>query len=85
MTAQPVHPVHPVHPAHRRIESGDLAVPRTRVQLTNGATFDRYCTAGPGSEPEVGLPARRAAACSHLVASTRTTPLKNPLHLRRAS
>ncbi|WP_408896723.1 phosphomethylpyrimidine synthase ThiC [Nocardioides sp. R1-1] len=54
-----------VHPAHTRIlksdESGELAVPFTRVALTNGETFDRYCTEGPGSDPEVGLPPLRAA------------------------
>lgn len=49
-----------VHPAHTRIEVGDLRVPFTRVALTNGETFDRYCTSGPGSEPEAGLPPRRA-------------------------
>ncbi|NYJ02712.1 phosphomethylpyrimidine synthase [Nocardioides thalensis] len=49
-----------VHPAHTRIEQGPLRVPVTRVALTNGETFDRYCTEGPGSEPERGLPARRA-------------------------
>lgn len=50
-----------VHPAHTRIETGDLRVPVTRVALTNGETFDRYCTEGPGSDPEVGLPPLRAA------------------------
>ncbi|HWJ10603.1 MAG TPA: phosphomethylpyrimidine synthase ThiC [Nocardioides sp.] len=50
-----------VHPAHTRIETGDLSVPFTRVALTNGETFDRYCTEGPGSDPEVGLPPLRAA------------------------
>ncbi|HWJ67826.1 MAG TPA: phosphomethylpyrimidine synthase ThiC, partial [Nocardioides sp.] len=50
-----------VHPAHTRIEVGDLKVPFTRVALTNGETFDRYCTEGPGSEPEVGLPPLRSA------------------------
>ncbi|WP_141012523.1 phosphomethylpyrimidine synthase ThiC [Nocardioides sambongensis] len=50
----------PVHPAHTRIEQGDLAVPSTRVALSNGESFDRYCTAGPGSVPEEGLPPRRA-------------------------
>lgn len=49
-----------VHPAHTRIESGPLRVPFTRVALTNGETFDRYCTEGPGSDPQVGLPALRA-------------------------
>ncbi|MBM0127885.1 phosphomethylpyrimidine synthase ThiC [Pimelobacter simplex] len=49
-----------VHPAHTRIEIGDLAVPFTRVALTNGETFDRYCTSGPGSDPEVGLAPLRA-------------------------
>ncbi|QIK74199.1 phosphomethylpyrimidine synthase ThiC [Nocardioides piscis] len=48
-----------VHPAHTRVLEGPLGVPRTRVQLTNGETFDRYCTQGPGSEPEVGLPRLR--------------------------
>ncbi len=49
-----------VHPAHSRIEVGDLKVPVTRVALTNGETFDRYCTEGPGSDPEVGLAPLRA-------------------------
>ncbi|MDN5744410.1 MAG: phosphomethylpyrimidine synthase ThiC, partial [Nocardioidaceae bacterium] len=48
-----------IHPTHRRIEVGDLNVPRTRISLTNGENFDRYCTQGPGSEPEEGLPALR--------------------------
>ncbi|WP_110239509.1 phosphomethylpyrimidine synthase ThiC [Nocardioides gilvus] len=53
--------VHPeaVHPAHLRITEGDLGVPRTRISLTNGETFDRYCTSGPGSDVEVGLPRLR--------------------------
>src|SRR5690606_25644857 len=34
-------------------------VPFTRVALTNGEHFDRYCTSGPGSGPEVGLPPLR--------------------------
>ncbi|GAB3251713.1 phosphomethylpyrimidine synthase ThiC [Nocardioides dilutus] len=49
-----------VHPAHTRIEVGDLKVPFTRVALTNGETFERYCTEGPGSDPERGLPPVRA-------------------------
>ncbi|MBO0767428.1 MAG: phosphomethylpyrimidine synthase ThiC [Solirubrobacterales bacterium] len=48
-----------IHPAHTRIEQGELNVPVTCVQLTNGETFHRYTTEGPGSEPEVGLPALR--------------------------
>jgi len=54
-----------VHEAHRRIlvDGGrpDVRVPFTRVDLTNGETFDRYCTEGPGSDPGVGLPPLRAA------------------------
>ncbi|HTW16679.1 MAG TPA: phosphomethylpyrimidine synthase ThiC [Nocardioides sp.] len=49
-----------IHPAHERVLTGPLDVRVTRVSLTNGETFDRYCTAGPGSDPEVGLPALRA-------------------------
>jgi phosphomethylpyrimidine synthase len=49
----------PVHPAHSRILKGDLRVPFTRVELTNGDHFDRYATEGPGSDPEVGLPRLR--------------------------
>jgi len=52
-----------VHPAHTRTHldgPGGLRVPFTRVQLTNGETFDRYATEGPGSDPEVGLPPLRA-------------------------
>ncbi|CAM3457669.1 phosphomethylpyrimidine synthase ThiC [Nocardioides dubius] len=48
-----------VHEAHtRRHLAGsrpDLQVPYTRVALTNGEHFDRYTTAGPGSDPEQGL------------------------------
>jgi phosphomethylpyrimidine synthase len=56
MTAQPV------HPAHTRVlvDHGDLGVPVTRVALTNGESFDRYCASGPGSDPEIGLPSLRA-------------------------
>ncbi|UAL30667.1 phosphomethylpyrimidine synthase ThiC [Nocardioides rotundus] len=49
-----------VHPAHERVLVGDRQVPVTRVTLTNGDTFDRYCTEGPGSDPERGLPPLRA-------------------------
>ena len=49
-----------VHPAHTRVEIGDLRVPVTRVRLTNGETFDRYTTAGPGSDPAAGLTPRRS-------------------------
>ncbi|HEX2892484.1 MAG TPA: phosphomethylpyrimidine synthase ThiC, partial [Marmoricola sp.] len=52
-----------VHEAHRRVlldgPRPDVRVPVTRVALTNGDTFDRYCTEGPGSAPEVGLPRLR--------------------------
>ncbi|QIX27751.1 phosphomethylpyrimidine synthase ThiC [Nocardioides sp. JQ2195] len=52
-----------VHEAHERIHvSGDrpdIRVPMTRVNLTNGGSFDRYATEGPGSKPEVGLPRLR--------------------------
>ena len=52
---------HPtVHRAHERVLTGPLDVPVTRVSLTNGETFDRYCTSGPGSDPETGLPPLRA-------------------------
>ncbi|WP_109509243.1 phosphomethylpyrimidine synthase ThiC [Nocardioides speluncae] len=49
-----------VHEAHSRILIADpddsrIEVPVIRVALTNGETFDRYCTEGPGSDPEVGL------------------------------
>ncbi|HJR89057.1 MAG TPA: phosphomethylpyrimidine synthase ThiC [Aeromicrobium sp.] len=50
-----------VHEAHTRVLLGDLQVPVTRVALTNGETFDRYSTEGPGSDPAVGLPPRRLA------------------------
>jgi phosphomethylpyrimidine synthase len=53
-----------IHSSHstvrRRGDRPDVRVPFTRVALTNGETFDRYTTAGPGSEPEVGLPPLRA-------------------------
>lgn len=52
-----------VHESHERvtIDAGDgIEVPVTRVSLTNGETFDRYCTEGPGSEPEKGLDPYRA-------------------------
>jgi phosphomethylpyrimidine synthase len=54
-----------VHAAHTRVlvegDRPDIRVPVTRVALTNGETFDRYCTEGPGSDPEVGLPRLREA------------------------
>jgi phosphomethylpyrimidine synthase len=54
--------IHPSHSTvHRAGPRDDIAVPFTRVALTNGETFDRYATAGPGSDPEVGLPALRSA------------------------
>ncbi len=52
--------LHPNHSTvHRTGSREDLSVPFTRVALTNGETFDRYRTAGPGSDPEVGLPLLR--------------------------
>ncbi|MGH3369941.1 MAG: phosphomethylpyrimidine synthase ThiC, partial [Nocardioidaceae bacterium] len=52
--------IHPSHSTvHRSGSRDDVRVPFTRVALTNGETFDRYCTEGPGSEPEHGLPPRR--------------------------
>ncbi|QBX54531.1 phosphomethylpyrimidine synthase ThiC [Nocardioides seonyuensis] len=56
---RPVSP-HVVSPAHQRVLTGDREVPVTRVTLTNGETFDRYCTSGPGSDPELGLAPRRS-------------------------
>jgi phosphomethylpyrimidine synthase len=54
--------IHPSHSTiHRTGSRHDIAVPFTRVALTNGETFDRYATAGPGSDPEVGLPTLRSA------------------------
>ena len=54
--------IHPSHSTvHRTGSRADIRVPFTRVALTNGETFDRYTTAGPGSDPEVGLPPLRAA------------------------
>lgn len=45
----------------RRIEVGDLKVPRTEVTLSNGAVFHLYNTEGPqGHAPEQGLPPRRS-------------------------
>ena len=53
--------IHPSHSTiHRTGSREDIAVPQTRVALTNGEIFDRYATAGPGSDPEVGLPPLRA-------------------------
>jgi phosphomethylpyrimidine synthase len=52
-----------VHEAHSRVlvegPRPDIRVPVTRVALTNGETFDRYATEGPGSTAEVGLPRLR--------------------------
>jgi phosphomethylpyrimidine synthase len=54
-----------VHEAHTRVLveglRPDVRVPFTRVALTNGDTFDRYCTEGPGSDPAVGLARLREA------------------------
>ncbi len=53
--------IHPSHSTvHRTGSRVDIRIPFTRVALTNGETFDRYATAGPGSDPEVGLPPLRA-------------------------
>ncbi|MDP3968868.1 MAG: phosphomethylpyrimidine synthase ThiC [Nocardioides sp.] len=53
--------IHPSHSTvHRTSARPDVQVPFTRVALTNGETFDRYATAGPGSDPTVGLPPLRA-------------------------
>ena len=53
-----------VHDSHTRVllegSRPDIQVPITRVALTNGETFDRYSTEGPGSVPEQGLPPLRA-------------------------
>ena len=49
-----------VHEAHTRVLLGDLQVPAIRVALTNGETFDRYATEGPGSDPGVGSIRARA-------------------------
>ncbi|CUR58709.1 biosynthesis of the pyrimidine moiety from 5-aminoimidazole ribotide (AIR) (thiamin biosynthesis) [metagenome] len=57
MTDPTTHPA--IHPAHERVLNAPFGVPVTRVSLTNGETFDRYCTSGPGSDPEVGLPPSR--------------------------
>ena len=51
--------VHEPTPVVHLEGSGGLRVPFTRVALTNGETFDRYATEGPGSDPEVGLPRLR--------------------------
>ena len=49
--------IHPSHSTvHRTGSRPDIRVPFTRVALTDGSHFDRYTTAGPGSEPETGLP-----------------------------
>ena len=43
------------------VEEADRSAPcPRRVALTNGETFDRYCTKGSGSDPERGLPPLRA-------------------------
>ena len=53
--------IHPSHSTvHRTGSRPDVRVPFTRVALTNGETFDRYTTAGPGGDPEAGLPPLRA-------------------------
>jgi len=45
----------------RRIEVGDLGVPRTEVSLGNGSVFHLYSTEGPqGFDAKVGLPPKRA-------------------------
>jgi len=52
-----------IHEAHTRVllegTRADVQVPVTRVALTNGDTFDRYSTEGPGSDPDAGLPRLR--------------------------
>jgi len=52
--------IHPQHnTVHRTGPMTGVRVPFTRVDLTNGETFDKYSTAGPGGDPEVGLPLLR--------------------------
>ncbi len=43
-----------------KVYVGDESVPFSEVALTNGETFRLYDTSGPGSDPTVGLPPRRA-------------------------
>lgn len=56
-----------LHETHERVlvdiphDGPDLQVPVARVHLSNGETFDRYTTTGPGGEPERGLAPLRAA------------------------
>ena len=48
--------------SRRRVEVGDLRVPRTEIRLSNGDTVHLYNTQGPGDvDVEQGLPKRRAA------------------------
>ena len=50
-----------VQPARRRIEVGELKVPRTEVLLSDGSTFHLYNTEGPqGFDPRAGLPPLRS-------------------------
>ena len=50
-----------VQPSRRRIEVGELQVPRTEVLLSDGTTFHLYNTEGPqGFDPRTGLPPLRS-------------------------
>ena len=50
-----------VQPSRRRIEVGELKVPRTEVLLSDGSTFHLYNTEGPqGFDPRAGLPHLRS-------------------------
>lgn len=60
MTSTPTH-LTALHETHERAlievacDDGPLAVPVARVHLSNGETFDRYTTTGPGADPARGL------------------------------
>jgi len=55
--------------ARRRIEHGELSVPRTEITLSDGSTFETYETWGPeGHAPADGLPARRTEWTARRVA-----------------
>ncbi|WP_328829747.1 phosphomethylpyrimidine synthase ThiC [Nocardioides acrostichi] len=55
--------IEPLHPFHTRelVDHDGVAVPVTRVALTNGDTFDRYCTTGPARDADDRLPTPRRA------------------------
>ncbi len=72
----------PTLPHRERIEVGGLAIPRTRISLTDGSQLDLYETDGPqGHEPQDGIAKRRKPWIDHRIAHG--GPNRSQMHLAR--